>query len=105
LDYIIDTTTDQLHITGGTALVGKICEQLGFGSASSSISYPETLKPLVGLFVQGRARYEEIDLFRHDGWDTIKVGGRREVKGIPRDREHLRYRTSSHLQDQGRGNE
>ena len=66
MDYHIDTTTDQLHSTGGIALVGKICEQLGFGSASSSVSYPETLKSLVGLFVQGRTRYEEIDLFRND---------------------------------------
>lgn len=66
MDYHIDTTTDQLHSIGGIALVGKMCERLGFGSPSSSVSHPEILKSLVGLFVQGRTRYEEIDLFRHD---------------------------------------
>lgn len=65
MDYLIDTTTDRLHSTGGVALVGKICERIGFGSMSS-VSHPETLKSLIGLFVQGRTRYEEIDLFRRD---------------------------------------
>ena len=66
MDYLIDTTTDQIHSTGGIALVGKICERIGFGSASSPVSHPEILKSLVGLFVQGRTRYEEMDLFRRD---------------------------------------
>jgi hypothetical protein len=66
LDYLIDTTTDQLHSIGGIALVGKICERIGFGSAPSAMSHPEILKSLVGLFVQGRTHYEEIDLFRDD---------------------------------------
>lgn len=66
MDYRIDTTTDQLYGTGGIALVGKICERLGFCSPSSSVPHPEILKSLLGLFVQGRTRYEEIDLFRHD---------------------------------------
>ncbi|MFP4012354.1 MAG: hypothetical protein ACLFUM_11685, partial [Spirochaetaceae bacterium] len=61
----IDTTTGQLHSTGGIALVAKICERLGFGSPSSSVFHPEILRSLVGLFVQGRTRYEEMDLFRH----------------------------------------
>jgi hypothetical protein len=66
LDYLIDTTTDQLNSIGGIALVGKICERIGFGSASSPVSHPEILKSLVGLFVQGRTRYEEMELFRRD---------------------------------------
>lgn len=66
MDYLIDTTTEQLHSTGGIALVGKICERIGFGSASSPVSHPEILKSLVGLFVQGRTRYEEMELFRGD---------------------------------------
>jgi len=28
LDYLINTTTDQLHSTGGIALVGKIGERI-----------------------------------------------------------------------------
>jgi hypothetical protein len=66
LDYLIDTTTDQIHSTGGIALVGKICERIGFAGSSSSVSHPEILKSLVGLYVQGRTRYEEMELFRRD---------------------------------------
>lgn len=66
MDYHIDTTTEQLHSTGGIALVGKLCERIGFAAASSSVSHPQILKALLGLLVQGRTRYEEIDLFRQD---------------------------------------
>ena len=66
MDCRIDATTDQIHSTGGIALVGKICERIGFGSPSSTMSHPEILKSLVGLFAQGRTRFEEIDLFRSD---------------------------------------
>ncbi|MDA3951764.1 MAG: IS1380 family transposase [Spirochaeta sp.] len=66
MDYLIDTTTDQIHSTGGIALVGKICERIGFGCPSSTMSHPEILKSLVGLLVQGRTRYEEMELFRRD---------------------------------------
>jgi len=43
-----------------------MCERLGFGSPCSSVSHPEVLRSLVELFVQGRTRDEEIDMFRHD---------------------------------------
>ena len=65
MDYVIDTTTETLHSTGGIALVGKIFERIGFGT-SASLSHPEILRVLAGLFTQGRTRYEEIKLFRHD---------------------------------------
>jgi len=43
-----------------------MCERIGFGSASSSVSHREILQSLIGLCVQGRTRFEEIDLFRCD---------------------------------------
>lgn len=66
MDYRIDSTTDSIHSTGGIALAGKIFERLGFGDPDSGLSHPEVLRVLAGLFVQGRTRYEEIDLFRRD---------------------------------------
>ena len=66
MDYLINTTTDQLHSTGGIALVGKICERIRFAASSSPMSHPVILKSLVGLLVQGRTRYEEMELFRRD---------------------------------------
>lgn len=67
MDYMIDSTTDKLSSTGGIALVGKF-EKIGFGvlPRTSEIKHPGILKSIVGLFVQGRTRFEEIKLFRGD---------------------------------------
>lgn len=68
MDYMIDSTTDKLSSTGGIALVGKILEKIGFGLPQNctKVKHPGILKSLVGLFVQGRTRFEEIKLFRDD---------------------------------------
>jgi len=68
LDYIIDSTTEQLHSTGGLALAGKIFEriQLGTDETGRTLKHPYILRAVAGLFVQGRTRYEEIGLFRED---------------------------------------
>jgi len=68
LDYTINTTTEKLNSTGGMALVGKILERIGFCTESKpvSASHPHVLKSIIGLFTQGRTRFEEIDLVRND---------------------------------------
>jgi hypothetical protein len=99
LNYLIDTTTDQLHSTGGIALVGKICERIEFGSASSVVSNPQILKSLVGLFVQGRTRYEEMELFRRDRLFRDSFG----LAYVPAPetlRLYLERMTPSHVQEE-----
>jgi hypothetical protein len=68
LDYEIHTTTEKLNSTGGMALVGKILERIDFckKTGTESPRYPHVLKSLIGLFTQGRTRFEEIDLVRND---------------------------------------
>ena len=68
MDYSIDSTTEQLHSTGGIALAGKIFEriQLGTDEVGKTLKHPHLLRVLAGLFVQGRTRYEEVELFRSD---------------------------------------
>lgn len=68
MDYVINSTTEKLSSTGGLALVGKILEKINFPSEpdNETIKHPYVLKSLVGLYTQGRTRFEEIDLFRND---------------------------------------
>ena len=78
MDYVIDTTTEKLNSTGGMALVGKILEKIDFLpiKETSSPSHHNVLKSIIGLFVQGRTRFEEIDLFRRDSFfrDSLDIG-------------------------------
>jgi hypothetical protein len=70
LDYLIDTTTEKLNSIGGMALVGKILEKIGFCNQTQKPNprYPHILKAIIGLFTQGRTRFEEIDLVREDSF-------------------------------------
>ncbi|MCP4049480.1 MAG: hypothetical protein GY730_02080 [bacterium] len=78
MDYRINTTTERLNSTGGIALAGKILEKIEFGSDInlSSQSYPDVLKSMIGLYIQGRTRFEEIDLFRKNIFfrDSLGLG-------------------------------
>jgi len=68
--FTIDSTTDQVHSTGGIALAAKISEKIGFNfsdeESGGKLPHPEILKVMYGLFVQGRNSFEEIKLFRFD---------------------------------------
>ena len=68
MDYVIDSTTELLHSTGGIAIVGKILERIGFGKneGSAFLRFPDILKSVIGLFTQARTAFEEIRLFRND---------------------------------------
>lgn len=70
MDYVINTTTEKLNSTGGMALVGKLLERTGFCAKTKNNSprYPHVLKSIIGLFAQGRTRFEEIDLVRMDSF-------------------------------------
>ena len=70
MDYEIHTTTEKLNSTGGMAIVGKILEKIGFckNNTVQSPSHTHVLKSIVGLFTQGRTRFEEMDLVRNDSF-------------------------------------
>ena len=66
MDFVINTTTDKLNSTGGLVFVGKILERIGFGAGQVVPKHPNVLKSVIGLFAQGRTRFEEMDLVRND---------------------------------------
>ena len=69
MDFTIDTTTDILNNTAGTALVGKIFHTIGLDLRDDSrISEQEKkiITTMAGLMAQGRTRFAEVDLLRND---------------------------------------
>ncbi|WP_041396120.1 hypothetical protein [Gracilinema caldarium] len=70
MDYVINTTTEKLNSIGGMALVGKILEKIGFckHSGKATPRHPHVLKSIIGLFTQGRTRFEEMDIVREDSF-------------------------------------
>ena len=65
----IDTTRNILSSTAGISLAGKIFEKIGLNfSNDKTLSKQEKsiIQTMAGQLVQGRTRYAEVDLFRHD---------------------------------------
>jgi len=48
------------------ALIGKTLEKIGFckNKGKNTPSHPHVLKAIIGLFTQGRTRFEEMDMVR-----------------------------------------
>lgn len=71
MKFDINTTTEHIQSTAGLALAGEIAEKIGLSSYNEQdkrvLGHPEILATLFGLYIQGRSRYEEVKLFRHDG--------------------------------------
>lgn len=70
MDFMVNTTTERLNSTGGMALVGKILEKISFCTRTrlTKPKHPHVLKSIIGLFTQGRTRFEEIDMIRNDSF-------------------------------------
>ncbi len=65
MNYIIKNTTEQIEDIGGIILAGEIFKKIGMNiKATTEIRSPAVLRAMLGLLVQGRTSYEEIDLYR-----------------------------------------
>ena len=73
--FNITSTTDKINTLGGLALAGELFNgfdlerSLGFreiGKRSDRVSDSDIVKTMMGLFVQGRSDYVDIELFRND---------------------------------------
>ena len=65
----INTTRNILNGTAGIALAGKILKKIGRDLTDDQILSDQEkniLLTFTGQLVQGRTRFAEIDLFRHD---------------------------------------
>ena len=70
MKFDINITTEHIQSTAGLALAGEIAAKIGLIGYTKQdkrvLGHPEILATLFGLYIQGRSRYEEIKLFRHD---------------------------------------
>ncbi|MFP4617960.1 MAG: hypothetical protein ACLFMZ_03875 [Spirochaetaceae bacterium] len=68
--FEIHTTTEHIQSTAGLALAGEIAAKIGLLGYTTQdkrvLRHPEILSSLFGIYIQGRSRYEEINLFLHD---------------------------------------
>lgn len=65
----IDTTRNILNSTAGIALAGKIFKDIGLDFSNDQILSKQEIniiQTMAGQLIQGRTRYAEVDLFRHD---------------------------------------
>ena len=66
MNYTIKNTTEQIENIGGIILAGEIFNRIGLNIQSTEeIKHPEVLSAMLGLLVQGRTSYEEIDIYRY----------------------------------------
>ena len=66
MNYIVKNTTEQLENIGGIILAGEIFKRIGLNiPQTNEIKHPEVLRAMLGLLIQGRTSYEEIDMYRH----------------------------------------
>jgi hypothetical protein len=66
MNYTIKNTTEQIENIGGIILAGEIFNRIGLNiQATDEIKHPEVLSAMLGLLVQGRTSYEEIDIYRN----------------------------------------
>lgn len=73
--FSIQSTTEQLESVAGLALAGEIIRASRlFTSADNNRSFGNVLVSMVGLLVQGRNSFEEIDLFRYNAFFKRTLG-------------------------------
>ena len=70
MNFVIDSTTEQVQSTGGIALAAKISEKIGLDFSDpvskQQLVHSEIIRVMYGLHVQGKTSFEEIKLFRND---------------------------------------
>jgi hypothetical protein len=75
MNYIIKNTTEQLENIGGLILAGEVFKRIGLNMASTDeVKHPEVLRAMLGLLVQGRTSYEEIEIYRHSNLYRTALG-------------------------------
>ena len=71
MKFNINCTTEQINSTAGIILAGKIFKKIGLNNGKS---HYETLRSMLGLLIQGRCSFEEINLYRKDNFFRDALG-------------------------------
>jgi hypothetical protein len=89
IKFIIQAGRERLESNGGLVLGGKILAGLDLdrrvngiiidGALEPKITNADVLRSYCGLLIMGRTNYEDIELFRHDGYFRRALG----IKRVP----------------------
>ena len=89
MKFIIQAGRERLESNGGLVLGGKILAGLDLdrrvngiiidGALEPKITNADVLRSYFGLLIMGRTNYEDIELFRHDGYFRRALG----IKRVP----------------------
>ena len=89
IKFIIQAGKERLESNGGLVLGGKILSGLELdrrangividGALEPKISNADVLRSYFGLLIMGRTNYEDIELYRHDGYFRRALG----IKRVP----------------------
>ena len=77
MDYILARSREEIKSVGGLCLIGRMLERIGFSDAFASSRTADILKTEIALLCQGRADFNDVELFRGDGYLRESLGLKR----------------------------
>ena len=77
MDYILERSSEEIKSVGGLCLIGRVLERIGFSDAFTSLRTVDILKTEIALLCQGRADFNDVELFRHDAYFAESLGLKR----------------------------
>ena len=75
--YSLARGAEEIKSVGGLCLVGRALERIGFSKAFASSRTADLLKTEIALLCQGRADFNDVELFRHDAYFAEALGLKR----------------------------
>lgn len=79
MDYILERSSEEIKSVGGLSLIGRVLERIGFSDAFTSSRTADILKTQIALLCQGRADFNDVELFRSDTYFCGSLG----LKNVP----------------------
>jgi len=74
MDYILERSREEIKSVGGLSLIGRALERIGFSAAFTSPRTADILKTEIALLCQGRADFNDVELFRADTYFRESLG-------------------------------
>ena len=79
MDYILERSSEEIKSVGGLCLIGRALERIGFSDLFTSSRIADILKTQIALLCQGRADFNDVELFRRDTYFRESL----ELKSVP----------------------
>ena len=79
MDYILERSSEEIKSVGGLSLIGRMLERIDFSEFFTSSRTSDILKTQIALLCQGRADFNDVELFRTDAYFRESLG----LKSVP----------------------